>query len=59
MCDPLEVHMGLTRNLRSVGNRLTAATPAQVADMLDMAAGDQLEFDYFGNGTLRLRKVGT
>ncbi len=51
--------MGLTRKIRKVGNSLTVAIPAQLAEMLGMKAGDQLEFDHIGEGTLRLRKVRT
>ncbi len=51
--------MGLTRKIRKVGNSLTVAIPAQLAEMLGLEAGDRMEFDHIGDGTLRLRKVGT
>ncbi len=49
--------MGLTRKLRKVGHSLTIAVPAQLADMLGMEAGDLMEWEHLGGGTLRLRKV--
>ncbi len=33
------------------------AIPAQLAAMVGIEAGDHLEFDHIGDGTLRLRKV--
>ncbi len=48
--------MGLTRKLRRVGNSLTVAVPAQLAEMLGMEAGDRMEWEHLGGGTLRLKR---
>ena len=50
--------MGLTRKLRKVGHSLTISLPAQLAALMEWTAGDEIEFDYLGNGTLRVRKRG-
>ncbi len=48
--------MGLTRKLRKVGNSLTIAVPAQLADMLGLEAGDRMEWEHLGEGMLRLKR---
>ncbi len=48
--------MPLTRKIRRVGDSLMVAIPAQLAAMVGIEAGDQLEFDHIGDGALRLRR---
>ncbi len=48
--------MGLTRKVRRVGNSLTVAIPSQLAEMVGLEAGSEVEFDHIGDGTLRLKK---
>ncbi len=43
--------------IRKVGHSLTVAIPSQLAAMISIEAGDRLELDHIGDGTLRLRKV--
>ncbi len=49
--------MGLTRRIRKVGHSLTIAIPAQLAAMLGIEAGDEMEFDHIGDGALRIRRL--
>ncbi len=48
--------MKLTRKVRRVGHSLTVAIPSQLAVLLGLEAGDEVEFDYLGD-SLRLKKV--
>lgn len=57
LCGSLRGSMGLTRKIRKVGDSPTVAIPAQLAPMLGLEAGDQLEFDHIGDGILRLRRA--
>ncbi len=49
--------MGLTRKLRKIGNSLTIAIPSQLAEMVGFKAGDHVEFDYLGEGVLRIKTL--
>ncbi len=49
--------MPLTRKTRKVGSSLMVAIPAQLAQLLDIEAGDVLEFDVIGRDALRVTKV--
>ncbi len=49
--------MGLTRKLRKVGDSLIVAVPSQLAGMLGLKAGDWMEWEHLGEGSLRLKKV--
>ncbi len=48
--------MGLTRKIRKVGHSLTISLPAQLAVMLGLEAGDRMEWEHLGGGSLRLKR---
>ena len=48
--------MRFTRKTRRVGDSLTIAIPSQLAVVLDLGAGEEVEFDYLWD-SMRLKKV--
>ena len=49
--------MALLRKVRNIGASRVVTIPAQLADMLGIEVGDDLAWDYLGDGALRLRKL--
>lgn len=49
--------MSLIRKVRRIGNSLTIAIPSQLAEMMGLRAGDHVEYDYLGEGVLRVKTL--
>lgn len=49
--------MALTRKIRKTGDGIVVTIPAHLGAMLGLEAGDGLEFDHNGDGTLRPGKT--
>ncbi len=49
--------VSLVRKVRRIGNSLTIAIPSQLAEMMGVRAGDHVEYDYLGEGVLKIKTL--
>ncbi len=47
----------LIRKVRRVGNSLSITIPSQLAEMMGIREGNQVQFDYLGDRTLRVKAL--
>ncbi len=56
-CRLTSVPVGLQRRIRRAGHSVVVTLPSQLAELADLEEGDIVEFEYLGQGALRISPV--